>query len=176
MPSFNNQVITAPELVCEFFTSEDDYQRPLPNVGWANEPILGTLPFTGDCEIQFTYLGYTNNTAQMIGLNSDPNTDANHTSLDYCLYLYVTSGVARLYARENGLYKALVANPLNVGSTASIRRIGQVVQYLVDGAVQYTSLIPSVDTLYADSSFYSTTSGFWSDGQIELEGVKLCQI
>jgi len=73
-----------------------DADRPLPNVGWNNQLITGTVPVDQTC---VTVTALTGNTPQMVGLNSDPNTNASYATIDFAIYIYSygTAGILRFY-------------------------------------------------------------------------------
>ena len=132
--------------------------RPLANNGWANEPILGASCTDKICASPGKWTG---NTAQMIGLNSDPLTNSNWNTLDFAAYFLIRNGTISLYIYESGSYKTLIGT-INVGDLVCIERdAGGTVRYSVNGLVVYTSATTSLVDLYADSSFYSA-AGYWS--------------
>lgn len=88
----------------------------------------------------------------MFGLNSDPKTDANYTSIDFAWY-FVGNGTLQIY--ENG-------NQVNVGSltytTSTVLRIdydGTNVKYYKDNVLIRSYTRTSNTLLYLDTSFYS---------------------
>lgn len=161
---------------CENF-GDVTVQRPTdtPNTGWNNQVVTGTQAFSGDAEFSFTISAATLNTPQMIGLNSDPATNASYATIDYALYIYVNGTTRRIYIYENGAYRGLFFNPFALGDEFSIRRTGTLVEYLRNDVVFYTSTVASTSDLYVDSSFYYA-AGTWGSGSITLDGMKVCSI
>lgn len=156
-------------------------QRPLANTSWNNEEIRGEYAFVGDVEMSFKVSAPTTNerSLQMIGLNSDPNTNAG-ISIDHAFYIYKINGTRRLYIRENNTQPLTVPQALGGfwvnGDKLTIRRVGEVVTYLVNDALVYTSLVPSTEPLCMDSTFYSTATGAYSTGVSTYTEIKACSI
>lgn len=89
----------------------------------------------------------------MAGLNSDPYTDSNFTSIDAAWYMDA-AGVLKIY--ENGAH----AGDFGTYTTATLLAItydGTNVRYYKDGVLQRT-LALSVSTMFFDSSFYAVGS------------------
>lgn len=143
------------------------------NSGWANQPILGATAFTDDVELTFELGSSVPNTATMIGLNTDPNTDANFNSIDFALYLlHNSAGQPTLFVYESGVFRGSFG-AVPIGAELSIRRVGALVEYLLGGAVIYTSTVSSSDSLYADSSAFGNTA--WN-GDITLLGLEVVEL
>ena len=87
----------------------------------------------------------------MFGLNSDPSTDGNYTSLDYA-WFFDQNGVLTIY--ESG---ALV-NSYGTYTTSTVLAItydGTNIRYWKDGVLQRTVARATGNPLYFDSSFYN---------------------
>jgi hypothetical protein len=84
----------------------------------------------------------------MFGLNSDPTTDANNSSLDYAWYF--RDGTVEIY--ESG---GLVANfgSYTTSTVLSLTYDGSNVQYWKDGVIQRTVARSTGNPLYFDTSF-----------------------
>lgn len=145
-----------------------------PNTGWNNQ-LLDSSTMTGDIILQFTIDTTISNTPNMIGLNSDIGTNASYTTIDYCFYIYDAGGTILLRIYENGAFRTTVVGAWADGDILSIRKVGTTVEYLKNGLVVYTSLIPSLLPLGVDSSFYYA-AGFWGTGSITLNNISLCSI
>lgn len=65
----------------------------------------------------------------MMGLNSDPSTDANYTSIDYCWYC-VADGTTRIY--ESGVNKGTFAT-YTAGSDLTIKYDNNTITYYING-------------------------------------------
>jgi hypothetical protein len=111
--------------------------------------------FTGGAFASATAVGTT---SLMFGLNSDPVTDANYTSLDYAIYLRVDNAVEVYESNAaSGALTTYVA-----GDVFAVVYDGSSVRYLKNGAVFYTSnsaasRVPG-QRLFFDSSFNATGS------------------
>lgn len=89
------------------------------------------------------------NAGSFVGLN-DADLSAGYMELDYAIYAH--RGIAEVY--ENGVAKHYIGQYAE-GAVFKIRRRRGVVTYLVDDAVQYTSLTPSTGTIFMDVSIYT---------------------
>lgn len=104
-----------------------------------------------------TFKPAQNNDAIMIGLNTDPATNASYTSIDYAIYL-TTSGTVLIY--ENGSSRGTFSSSYAVGDTFAVHYDGVTVRYYHNG-----TLLREVEagynlTMYVDSSFASTKSTY----------------
>jgi hypothetical protein len=90
----------------------------------------------------------------MFGLNSDPLTDQNYTSLDFAWYAAAT-GNASIY--ENGA-SVLAVGPYTASDVLAIVYDGVNAYYLQNGIVKRTNPIGSGLTLFFDSSFYGVNA------------------
>lgn len=96
----------------------------------------------------------------MIGL-SLTSVNVSYQELDYAIYIVpsgssTTSGTATIY--QNGTAGASLGT-FTATTTFAIRRIGNQVQYLMDGVVKNTSAVSSSGILLVDTSFYKQSSG-----------------
>jgi len=149
--------------------------RPLPNTGWNNQLNTTGNFDTDDSELCFTIDSSTGASPQMLGLNSDPNSNASYTSIDYSFYVYDNGTTKLLQIRENGAFRLTVPGAWAVGDELCIRRDINtgVVTYYKNGILVYTSTVLSTAPLAFDNSFYFA-AGFWGTGQITFTGLKLC--
>ena len=90
----------------------------------------------------------------MFGLNSDPATDGNYTSLDYAWY-FLDSAILVIY--ENGVQVASYG-AYTTSTVLSITYDGSNVQYWKDGVIQRTVARSTGNPLYFDTSFYTLSS------------------
>lgn len=121
--------------------------------GWNQQgySTLYGIPTGKEGHLNFT--SGPNNRYRMIGLNSDPATNASYTSIDYALYLV---GNKRIYIYENGRSRG---NKTNYASGDQFKinvDCDGTVTYLKNGSVIYTSATKANNILYFDSSFYNT--------------------
>ena len=87
----------------------------------------------------------------MFGLNSDPSTDGNYTSLDYA-WFFDQNGVLTIY--ESGV----LVNSYGTYTTSTVLAItydGTNIRYWKDGVLQRTVARATGNPLYFDSSFYN---------------------
>ena len=90
----------------------------------------------------------------MFGLNSDPATDGNYTSLDYAWY-FLDNATLMIY--ENGAQGASYGT-YTTSTVLSITYDGSNVQYWKDGVIQRTVARSTGNPLYFDTSFYTLSS------------------
>lgn len=142
-----------------------------PNNFWNNQ-LLDSDYLEGDLELCFTIGAMIPNSVSMIGLNSDIATDEDFTSIDYGFYIYEKNNTKLLRVYESGQNKGTF--PVwNTGDKLSIRRTITTIEYLVNGVVIYTSLLPSLLDLAVDSSFYYS-NGVWASGSSQFTKISLC--
>lgn len=168
--------ITLTPDLCENYP-DIEAQRPLQLSGWRN--IYGNLrsPLLSDGELCFTLDTCHLSSAQMIGLNTDPNTNNSYTSIDFAMYVYIRSDQNRtlIQIRENGSSRGSGYDQAGtiIGSTLCIRRTGTTIEYLKDGVVIFTSSKSSTGDLYYDHSIHSG-GGVWSNGYAKFTDISLC--
>lgn len=90
----------------------------------------------------------------MFGLNTDPTTDANYTSLDYAWYRSATSTTITIY--ESGVNRGSFASSLD--DVLSITYDGKDIKYFINGELKRTVTIDITNKLFFDSSFYNNNS------------------
>lgn len=88
-------------------------------------------------------------TQVMVGLNTDPTTDSDYTSIDYALYCYA---VGNLGAYESGVNAGFLGT-FAVGDDLSVTYDGSIVRYLKNGVVLREVMAGSGKRFYLDSSF-----------------------
>lgn len=105
--------------------------------------------FEQGCQLTFQ-VPSTTGTSAVLGLNTDPTTDASYTSVDYGFHVN-SSGMYEIF--QSGVSASTPA-AYTAGSVFVIRYDGQQVQYLVNGAIVKT--VPEIrqKTFFFDSSFY----------------------
>jgi YD repeat-containing protein len=119
---------------------------------WTDAGVFSQIGYTGSAYLT-ARAGQTNLHA-MIGLNSDPMTDRNYTSLDYAWY---PAADGKLYIYENGAN--VVAGGYGTYLPSDVLEIsyqGTTVNYLKNGTVIRSVTTTAGRTLYMDSSFYNT--------------------
>ena len=108
---------------------------------------------TGAATVSFTATG--SNAALMVGLNSDPDTDASYASIDYALYL--DNGGLKVYS--NGAFIAGTLTAYSAGDRLGVSYDGNGhVSFLRNGQAIYSMAASPSQPLYADSSFYDSNS------------------
>ena len=135
-----------------------------PNAGWSNEITTGTPAISGDFKLCFTPTAQSGNTPQMIGINSDPNTDASYTSLDNALYLYSANGLFRIYHYANGANQGQLTSTSWVGQEICFERIGSTLTATIGGSFLFSRSIGTGDVFLDDSQYFA--AGFWGSGSI----------
>src|SRR6266545_3181407 len=118
--------------------------------GWGNADAYSKERYTGSAYVS-AVAGQTK-LSGMFGLNSDPLTDRNYTSLDYAWYT-AADGTAQIY--ESGAYVGSFG-PYTTSDVLSIEYTASSVIYRQNGVVKRTVGTSAGRTFYFDSSFYST--------------------
>ena len=118
-------------------------------VGW-NAAVRSLTSIAGASTVSFTAAATIGDLA--VGLNSDPDTDASFTSIDYALRL--TNG--SLFAYANGTQVSALGT-FAIGDRLSVSYDGAGhVQYWKNGVSLYALAATPAQPLYVDSSFYTT--------------------
>jgi len=87
----------------------------------------------------------------MFGLNTDPTTDANYTSIDYAMYFDAGGNVSKY---ESGVGTAM--GTYTAGSTGAVMYDGSYVRYFLNGTqIGFTYIGGISNAYYFDSSFYT---------------------
>lgn len=116
--------------------------------GYWNGQVYSKQSFIGGAAVTATKVGGT--CYFMMGLNSDPETDANYGSIDYAIY--ARAGDYQAY--ESGSSKGTILNATPAdGDVLSVEYDGINVRYIINGAVLRTVAAPANLKLYFDSSF-----------------------
>ena len=87
----------------------------------------------------------------MVGLNSDPETDAGYVSIDHALYCHESG---QLYVYESGVSIGTIGTYV-VGDTLAVHYTGSQVRYLKNGTVLFTRNHSPTVPLYLDTTFHS---------------------
>lgn len=90
------------------------------------------------------------NKSLMVGLNADPATNADYTSIDYAWYC--ASGVAQVYL--SGAH-AVTVGGYTSNSVFSMHYDGQAMRFFLDGGLAHTVAAAPNQRLHLDSSFFS---------------------
>ena len=139
--------------VSSSISASNGAMEPAQNVsGWSKGASFGTVPAGTDFRLEFRFAGGVNGQTQwwgMFGMDaSDPN--FSYTTIDYAIYLYYSG--TRIY--ENGSYRGQFGGAAAIGDVFEVVRTGTVVTYKKNGAVFYTSTVPSSAAMVFDSSIY----------------------
>jgi hypothetical protein len=151
--------------------------------GWSKQ-VYTTNPIT---KLQFVFSGlcggFTTGRLVMVGLNTDPSTDANQSSIDYAVYSYGphTSGANLNNPRQFIAYGSNVnfGSLENTGTNYSAldNSICEIeynepnIIYRVNGAVKRTLYAGYGKTYYMDSSFYGDGTGTRNGHSITILGM-----
>lgn len=109
--------------------------------------IYSLSSFTGGAFVSFQPT--STDVQVMVGLNTDPTTDSDYTSIDYALYCY---GVGNLGAYESGVNAGFLGT-FAVGDDLSVTYDGAIVRYLKNGVVLREVMAGPGKRFYLDSSF-----------------------
>lgn len=104
--------------------------------------------YTGGAYVSWSMANATD--VVIVGLNTDPITDASYTSIDYGLLCYSDGS---LYAYENGNQQGSALGARASGDVYSITYDGSNIRYYQNGVVIRTVAVTITNRLYADSSF-----------------------
>lgn len=123
---------------------------------WTDAQAYTRESYTGGAFVSFKPNQINN--AIMFGLNSDPATDANYTSLDYNFYM---EGDGTFSIWESGVSVLNVAtDTYTIGDTFTIVYDNATVKYYHNGLLKRTVNASSGKTFFLDSSFYHTKSSY----------------
>jgi len=115
-----------------------------------NAQVYSAQSFTGGAYVSWNLSNISS--AIMVGLNSDPATDASYASLDFAWYGYY----GNLYIYESGVYKGNFGT-YTTNTVLTVQYNGSSVKYYKDGVVLYTAYSVGTNrTFYLDSSFLAT--------------------
>ena len=118
--------------------------------GWGNAGAASTqsLDAGEDGYVEMTMTATNQNT--FIGF-SETNADANYNTIDYGLH----PNPAAIQIYENGTHRGAFGS-YAIGDVVRVERTGTTITYKKNGAILYTSTIPSSTSLVVDSSIYGT--------------------
>lgn len=121
-----------------------------------NAAIHSTESYKGGASVSF--LVDAGPHSFMVGLNTDPTTDAGFGSIDFAIYIAGTT----LQIYESGTPKLTMAGFVAVGDWFAVTYNGKNVYYSKNGSVFYTSLlvVPGDLTLFLDTSFLTNSVYF----------------
>jgi len=148
--------------------------RPLANNGYNNQFNVGGSPLTADGELKYTISTISGiNSNQIIGLNSDPYTNASYTGIDYGMFIAIRTTKHYYRIIESGSYKTGWILMDFTDAEITVERVGATVNYMKDGAILYSSLTPSSGDLYFDNCFHSSTHPNW-DSTFGMSDISVC--
>lgn len=106
------------------------------------------------CFVAATVVNASDHT--MVGLNSDPTTDASYSSIDHALYHNATTDY-EIYENGSGIASSLAGLTPAAGDQLRVTYDGQLVEYFINGARVWVT--PRFGAkLFADSSLYESGS------------------
>lgn len=152
-----------------------------PNNGWNNEFTTGSTPIVGDFRLCTTISGTTGNTANMLGINSDPTTNASWNTIDCALYIRDLNGQQNLYHYENGSFQGFIGTQNIEGQEICYVRTGGVVTFELNGnQLNYTNgniaeCNIGTGPVFLDDSHYFA-NGTWGNGSITYSDFELVQL
>jgi hypothetical protein len=109
--------------------------------------------YTNGCFV--TFRANQTSAQVMCGLNSDPTTDQNYTSIDYAFYCNA-GGTAEIY--ESGVQVVSNAGSYTTSTVFTITHDGRLIKYFLGGALVRQRPVTNV-TLFMDSSFHTPGAG-----------------
>lgn len=121
--------------------------KKISNNGSWNGQVYSKQSYTGGAGVAVTY--QSGPTSFMIGLNTDPTSNASYSSLDYALY--ATGSSYRVYESNADKGSILGVAPA-AGDVLSVQYDGVSVKYLINGTVYRTVPAPANLKLSFDSS------------------------
>ncbi|WP_103068346.1 hypothetical protein [Aquimarina sediminis] len=121
--------------------------------GWNQQGYSTVYQINLGAEGHLNFTSGPNNRYRMIGLNSDPATNASYASIDYAIYL-VSNG--RVYVFENGANRGYKTTYVAGDQFEVNVSCEGVVSYLKNGSTFYTSTVSPSGALYLDTSFYNS--------------------
>jgi len=138
--------------------------------GWGNSGAWDNdNTIAADGAVSFIVTSVPSSSEQMIGF-SYKNSESDATSLTYKLIdyaWYFRAGDSKAYVREadsngasNHNVTAYTAKVFDFSKVFGINRIGNKINYLIDGGIVYTSTVNSTGTLYVDLAFNKANSAF----------------
>jgi flagellar hook assembly protein FlgD len=118
---------------------------------WNSGGSASMTRFAGDGGVEFT--AAQTNKILACGISSS-DTSYNYDEIDYAFYL---GSAGDLYIYENGVSRGAFGM-YQMGDRLRVERLGSTVFYHLNGALLYTSSVPSTGTLLVDSAMYSTNA------------------
>ncbi|HQO58656.1 MAG TPA: fibronectin type III domain-containing protein [Candidatus Omnitrophota bacterium] len=109
------------------------------------------IRFSGDGGVEFT--AAQTNKILACGISSS-DTNYNYSEIDYAFYL---GSAGDLYIYENGVARGAFGM-YQMGDRLRVERLGSTVFYRLNGALLYTSSVPSTGTLLVDSALFSANA------------------
>jgi len=137
---------------CDTFPDLVELQ-PYAAAGWNQ---LGTekVGIGNDGEVRIVIDSLSGNNNVVLGLSSDPDNSSGYQDMEFALYImHMANSTSRIQIYENGTYIDIIKNkPEYGGLVLGIRRTDEVIEYLVNDVVSFTSKKGSTDSLFFDSS------------------------
>jgi len=119
--------------------------------------------YTGGCFLAWNM--YNNQNYIMVGLNTDPTSDASYSSIDYAWYPYLNGGV-QIY--ESGNNRGEFFGTYGLATNFLITYDNAYVRYYINTVLYREVFVGSGITFYADSSIYYTTASYFPHGILSL--------
>ncbi len=157
-----------------FTVSRDPANSTGMNSGWNNQFIQNPPALNGDFELCYTVLAHSGNTPNMLGINADPNSSANYTSIDCALYLRSLNGSTNTYQFTNGSNTGLISTLDFTGKEYCYKRVGGSLTYTLDGSTIGSCTIGTGTVYLDDSHFYNPTTT-WNNGAITYSDFELVE-
>jgi hypothetical protein len=131
--------------------SGNSFKKVAGGAAW-NAQVYSRVGYQGGCWLSFVVANAATGFSRMVGLNTDPTTDAHYTSIDFAIHINGSTGNAEAY--ESGSGPLGSATAVAVGDVLTIVYDGQYVRYWKNATLIREVSAAADLTLYLDSSFY----------------------
>lgn len=121
---------------------------------WNTQATFGSIPANTDGSVYWTFSNFPTN--MMLGLNSDPATDASYTSIDFAIYVQNSSISETLFQNGNGQVAGSTVI-MSAGEEFEMRRTGSTIALYRANTLLKTFSNTSTAELHFDCSIYSGT-------------------
>lgn len=130
--------------------SRTQITKILGGTGW-NHQGYSTEGYVRGCFLTYRTTSVGGTSRFMLGLNSDPTTDASYTSIDYAFYVNVSAGNAQVWL--SGSYSGYTT-AITTSTVLAITYDGEYVRFWANSTLVHTVSRAIGSALYLDSSFY----------------------
>jgi len=147
-------------MVQDFYNPYYFYKASGTNGGW-DAQMYSSQSYTSGAFVSFRGTGISN--PIMMGLNTDPTTDASYGSIDYCWYLEWSGAGNNLYIYESGGQIGYYGTYTPNSTQLLITYDNSFVRYYKDGILQREVSVGAGITYYLDCSIYVVSAAGFTD-------------